>query len=285
MAFNDKFHELEEKRDISGLITLLNDSRWQRRYKALLSLINLRDSSAIEDVKTLINDNNSVVRETVFVYLRMNNAYPKTSLDDIKVYPYNIKNSYTRIKRIKARVDSNYSESSAEEEIERILKENASNLGANALIDVTYKNGLNTFFNGVKGSGIAVIIENTDELAQPKLQSQLGLCVLFLSVGLLNYLTSNLLGSFWLIMGIFFLFSEIFARKGYRNKTYFLGLYALIISFVLLIVNVLFETGLNNYYFDIFFVAIMIIVLSGFTYEYRKRKNNPKIPWKDEWGF
>jgi hypothetical protein len=284
--FKDKFQELEENSDINGLIELLNSNKWQHRYKSLLSLINIRDSSAIEQVKGVMDDDNSIVRETAITYLRMNNAYPKTSSEDIKIYPYNIKNSYTRIKKVTAHIDSNHSKSSNMDDVKDILKENASNLGANALVDVTYKSGFNTLFNGVKGSGIAVIIKNTHELTMPKLQSQLGIGALFFIVGSLSYGASDsFMANYFIMWGIFFLFSEIFVRKGYRNKTYFLGLFTVIVGPLAFLALITSENRLNNDYSYIFFAAAVITLLFVFIYDYRKRKNNPKIPWKDEWGF
>ena len=46
--FKDKFEEMEKNNDIEGLVQLLNDNRWQNRYRAILSLQSIGDKSTIE---------------------------------------------------------------------------------------------------------------------------------------------------------------------------------------------------------------------------------------------
>lgn len=68
--FKDKFQEMEENQDITGLIQSFKDSRWQNRYKAILSLINIKDESAVEDVRIDLDDEkNHIVTEIAVQYL------------------------------------------------------------------------------------------------------------------------------------------------------------------------------------------------------------------------
>ncbi|MDO9627387.1 MAG: HEAT repeat domain-containing protein [Methanobacteriaceae archaeon] len=282
--FKDKFQELEENNDINGLIELLNADKWQHRYKAIVSLINIGDSSAIEQVKGAMDDDNSIVRETAIKYLRMNNAYPKTRPEDIKLYPFDIKNSYTRIKKITASSDDSiHSESAANEDINNKLKEEAANLGANAIIELVYEKGIFTLFRGVKGHGNAVFIKDLKSVER-KQDSGLGLFALgifFIMQGLVSF---PYFPKFLVPIGIFVIINGIFTRLGYKNKTYFLTFLSLIIGFGAIGIFYILKNGFQFYTYD-YYLVFMFLLIIAFVYEYLKRKSNTNLPWKDQWGF
>jgi len=282
--FKDKFQELEQNNDINGLIELLNSNKWQHRYKAIVSLINIRDSSAIEQVKGAMDDDNSIVRETAITYLRMNNAYPKTRPEDIKLYPFDIKNSYTRIKKITASSDDSiHSESAVNEDINNKLKEEAANLGANAIIELVYEKGIFTLFRGVKGHGNAVFIKDLKSVER-KQDSGLGLFALgifFIMQGLVSF---PYFPKFLVPIGIFVIINGIFTRLGYKNKTYFLTFLSLIIGFGAIGIFYILKNGFQFYTYD-YYLVFMFLLIIAFVYEYLRRENNPKMLWKDQWGF
>ncbi len=281
--FKDKFQELEENKDINSLIELLNANKWQHRYKALVSLINIRDSAAIEDVRKLLDDKNATVRETAATYFIMNNAFPKTRPEDIKLYPYHIRNSYIRIKRIIANSDDSiHSESAAREDINNKLKEEAANLGANAIIDVKYNNMIFKFFKGIKYQGTAIIIDNAEEV-RPRVDNSWFMGGYFIGIGLLYFNDSSII---LIPYGLFMIFSEIFIRRGYKNKTYFLVFLVALTASALIWINFIFKNGYQYFNFYFYFItAFFISLIILFIYEYRKRKTDPKMIWKNKWGF
>jgi hypothetical protein len=279
--FKDKFQELEENKDINGLIELLNSNKWQHRYNAIVSLINIRDSSAIEEVKETMNDDNAIVRETAFIYLRMNNAFPKNG-PDIKLYPINIKNS-TKIKRISAHSDKSIdSEELAIDDVNNKLRQEAANLGANAIIELVYEKGIFTLFRGVKGHGNAVFIKDLKNVERKK---DSGFIYFFL--GIFWILQSNNSESLIFIpVAIFSIIYGIFARWGYKNKTYLLLVLGTVIVSATMWIQYIIKTGFQLYNFNFYFsTAFFIGMVFAFIYEYLRRENDPKMVWKNKWGF
>jgi len=70
------------------------------------------------------------------------------------------------------------------------------------------------------------------------------------------------------IIGIFFI-------KGYRNKTYYLASFSMVVLFgvVSIVIN-------SNLYFNI---AICLILLLGYSRSFKHRENDSEVPWKNEW--
>ena len=159
------------KNEIGELIELLENKRWQTRYKALSSLINLRDNSALEIVKKMLNeDENAHVREIAVKYLKLNNSFPlkPVTAEDVYLYPFHIENSHTVLGSISVNSDPNLlSSNEAKEDIKYKLKQEAAQLGANAVIKIKYNRKILSF-RQFKAKGFAVIINDPPEKVQFK---------------------------------------------------------------------------------------------------------------------
>jgi len=66
-------------------------------------------------------------------------AIPFTPPEDVKLYHYNIKKPFKSFKKIYARSDNSLESDAAINDINEKLKEKASDLGANAIINVGYE--------------------------------------------------------------------------------------------------------------------------------------------------
>jgi hypothetical protein len=279
---NNSINTKEKKEnDVEVLVQQLQDKRWQNRYKAIISLINTGDSSAIEDVRKLLDDENSTVLNTAATYLRANDAIPKTRPEDIELYPFNIKNSYASIERISARSDDSLDSESNMADVNAKLREEAANLGANAIIEVNYGKG---FFNrdtGFKGHGTAVLIKDTENVEKAQ-ESGLVFIFIWAPFWILQAINHELIS--FIPVAIFLIIHGIFLRWGYKNKTYFLAFLAIVITSAALWVDNILKNDFLNYDFYIttgIFVGLIVICV----YEYLQRKSNTNLPWKDQWGF
>lgn len=288
-----KEHNIEDKvlksslnkkqgNDVEGMVQQLHDNRWQNRYKAITSLINMGDSSAIEDVRKLLDDKSSIVRETAATYLRANDALPKTRPEDIELYPFNIKNSYALLGRISVHSDDILdSESAKMDDVNAKLREEAANLGANSIIEVNYGNGILNRDEMIKGQGNAVLIKDMGNVEKAK------------DSGLILFIQ----GFFWILMainwelliiiplGIFLIIYGLFLRWGYKNKTYFLAFLGIAIIAAAIWVDNIIKYGFLNYALFFINTGIFSSITIILAYEYLKRKNNTNLPWKDQWGF
>lgn len=267
--------------DVEGLVQKLQDKRWQSRYKAIISLINTGDSSAIEDVRKLLDDENSTVRETAATYLRANDALPKISPEDIELYPFNIKNSYASIERISANSDDSLdSESAKMNDVNAKLREEAANLGANAIIEVNYSNGIFNRDEMIKGQGNAVLIKDLENVEKAK-DSYL---ILLFQGPFLILMSINWELLILIPIGIFLIIYGLFVKWGYKNKTYFLAFIGiLIISAAIWVDNIIKYGFLNS---DLYINTSIFLVFTVIcVYEYLQRKSNTNLPWKDQWGF
>ncbi len=271
----------KQDNDIDDIIQQLKDNRWQNRYQAIISLINSGDSSAIEEVRKLLDDENSIVRETAATYLRANNAFPKISPEDIKLYPFNIKNSYASIKKISVRSDDSLDSESNMGNVKAKLREEAANLGANAIIDVNYSNGIFNRGKGVKAQGNAVFIKNMENVEKVK-GSGLVFIFIWAPYWILQAISRESL--IYIPIAIFLIIYGLFVRWGYKNKTYFLAWVGLLIVLAAIGIDNILKNGFQYLYFYIFtgiFLGLTVICV----YEYLKRKSNTNLPWKDQWGF
>ncbi|PKL66596.1 MAG: hypothetical protein CVV28_09340 [Methanobacteriales archaeon HGW-Methanobacteriales-1] len=276
-----KLHLKKKQEDVENLIQQLNDNRWQRRYKAIISLMNIGDSTAIDDVRKLLDDENHTVQETAATYLRLNDAFPKTRLEDIELYPYSIEKPYTRIKRISAHSDYSLDSKAVKiEDVDSKLREEAANLGANAIIGVNHTYNIFKRNKILKGQGSAVLIKDLKNVEKAKDSGWI-----FFYWGLfciLQFFKYDLL--IFIPVGIFTIIYGFFVRRGYKNKTYLLSfLSVVILSAAIWTYNIL----KNGFKYPDFYIitSIFVITIVIFFYEYLKRKNNTNLPWKDQWGF
>lgn len=274
---NDKFQELEQNNDIGSIISLLKDDRWQYRQKAILLLIRIGDHSAIAEVRKLLGDENKIVRETAANYLKLNDAFPKSNPEDIVLYPFATKD-YTLIKRISARSDKLIgSEDATIADVNMKLREEAADLGANAIIELVHDKGILTLFRGVEGHGNAVFIKDLNNVER-KQNSGLGLFaigIFCIMLGLIGFIPLGMIGIFYFVIGLF-------SRLGCKNKTYFLILSVCIIGFVALEIFYILKNDFQ--YFTMVPVLLTYWVIDIFLHEYIRRKNDPEV-WKDQWGF
>lgn len=281
MLFQSKLKEPEQKIDIEAIIQQLNDNRWQRRYKAIISLINIGDSTAIDDVRKLLDDENHTVQETAATYLRSNNAFPKTRPEEIELYPYKIKKPYTRIKRISTYSDYSLDSKNAKiDDIDSKLREESANLGANAIIQVNYIHNIFKRNKILKGQGIAVLIKDLENVE--KAQDSGWVFFYWGLFCILQAITHELL--ILIPVAIFPIIYGFFVRWGYKNKTYLLSfLFMVIVSAAIWVDNIL----KNGFQYPDFYIitSIFLIITIIFVYEYLKRKENTNLPWKDQWGF
>ncbi len=288
----EKEHNIEDKvlksslkkkqeNDVEVLIQQLQDNRWQNRYKAIISLINTGDSSAIDNVRELLEDENSTVRNTAATYLRANDAIPKTRPEDIELYPFNIKNSYASIERISARSDDSLDSESNIDDVNAKLREDAANLGANAIIEVNYGKGFFDRDKGVKGQGNAVLIKDKENVEKAQ-ESGLAFIFIYAPFWILQSISHELIS--FIPVAIFLIIYGIFVRWGYKNKTYFLAFLAIVITSAAIWVDNILKNVFIIYDFYIttgIFLGLTVICV----YEYLQRKNNTNLPWKDQWGF
>jgi hypothetical protein len=211
---------------------------------------------------------------------------PLTPPKEVKIYPYNIKNSFKSFGRISVRSDKSLeSKTAAMDEIGNKLEEKASNLGANAVIMVRYQQGIFTLFRGIRGVGRAVYIEDLEnvEKANPPSGYLLVFGVLWVLLGLLGL---NDYYQFYIPFGLFMIISGIFTRRGYINKTFFLALAGVITLLGLQLVRYILKNNIQLYNLEFYlgtaFFAILLIV---FIYSYKRRKDDSNLEWRDNWGF
>lgn len=205
------------------LIGLLENERWQTRYKALSSLIKQDDNSALEIVKKMLNEDENVhVREIAVDYLKFNNSFPLKSInpENVNLYRFPIKNPHAKLGILDVTSDPNLSENEAREDIKYKLKQNAAQLGANAVININCRKKflLRKQFNA---KGYTVLINDAPENIQvEKSNKGILLGILYIIWGLSYFLFNNtldLFGIFLLGGGLVIVTASIFEIKRYQK--------------------------------------------------------------------
>jgi hypothetical protein len=224
------------------LIELLKNKRWQTRYNALISLIKLGDSSALEIVKKILNeDENAHVREIAVEYLKLNNSFPlkPVTAEEVKLYPFPIKNTHTILGIISVTSDPTLPSHDAKENIKYKLKQEAAELGANAVIKINCGRKF-LLFRQFKAKGYAALIKDAPEKVKFEKSNQgILLGILFIIMGLsysqLFNSTFNPFSIFFLGSGLFIFTASMFEIKQYDNdKLYLTIIVAIIISMLIL---------------------------------------------------
>ena len=213
-------------------------------------------------------------------------AIPFTPPEEVKLYPYNIKNSFKTVGSIKVRSDDALkSKDETIDDVDYKLKVKASNLGANAVIGVRYEQGIFTLFRGIRGVGRAVYIK---DIANVERKYPSGTIYLVLGVW---WVITGLIGShdyqqFYIPFGLAMIIFGISTRQRYINKTFFLAFSGIIIVNGLIWGKYLLKNGIQifnpDFYFSTSLFALIVII---FIYSFKKRKNDPNLSWKDEWGI
>jgi len=215
---------------------------------------------------------------------RVLDTIPHTPVQEVKIFNYNLKKDHA-FKRVTATADPNLSEEEAINEINDKLKEMASDLGGNAVIKVRYNKRIFNLFGPMKGNGSVVYIKDLDNVERiyPSHWPAFLLGGLWLFVGLMRLLDNNITYYLYFWLCTILIFNGFFIWRGYKNKTYFLGLVSLIGLWGAFVIQHFLNNGIDVYsYFGIGFFTVMMIAL---FYEYYQKDNNPDMPWKDEWKF
>ena len=226
------------------IIGQLKNKRWQTRYKALRSLINLRDSSALEIVKKLLNeDENAHVREIAVEYLKSNDSFPlkPVNAQNVNLYSFQIKNFHTRLGIINVTSDRNLAENETKEDIKYKLKQDAAQLGANAVININCGRKF-LLFGPFKARGYAVLINDSAEKIQVEKSNRVILLgILYVMLGLVSIWDSLLnsrfspIGTFFLGSGLVIFTASMFKIKQYHNDKLYLTIMTAIIIFMLIL--------------------------------------------------
>jgi len=220
-----------------------------------------------------------------------------TPPDEIKLCQYNIKNVNKSFKALSVGVDDVLqSETERIDDINRKLKEEASPLGANAVMNVKYRREIRFGLGKViEGSGQPIYIENTENIIKtaPKgtiINIILGIC--WITVGLFNDYNTFRFALYYLLglSGIYTIFTVVSMWRGYANKTYYLGLFTLTAIYgIKLFYNVPITVfQISDSWFNFSFrlsIAFYILLVSVILFKYKYRKNDLNMPWKDKWGF
>lgn len=209
---------------------------------------------------------------------------PFTPPEEVKIYHYTIKKPFKLFKRISVRSDKSLqSKTTAIDDVNEKLKEKASNLGANAVINVVYKQGIFALFRGVRGYGRAVFIEdleNVEKTYPPGTNFLLILGFFWVMMGLLGFNDHN---QFYLPLGITMVIYGVFTRLGYTNKTFFAMFLSIIILCVFQLLLYILKNGIHLYNFEFYFGAgFLAMLVISFVYSYKHRKNDPNLSWKDK---
>lgn len=106
--------------------------------------------------------------------------------------------------------------------------------------------------------------------------------VLLVAMGAISFVVTQYLWAdtwdWWFIfVMIVFALNILFNGLNHRNKSYFLINF---IIFVVVFPIALYYSLPNLRYIPLIFVLLMIIV---WFYEYKRKENDPKKPWKNEW--
>ena len=223
------------------LISLLENERWQTRYKSLSSLIKQENNSALEIVKKMLNeDENAHVREIAVEYLKLNNSFPLKSInpENVKLCRFPIKNLHTKLGIINVTSDPNLSENEAIENIKYKLKQEAAQLGANAVININCGKKF-LLLKQFKAKGYAVLINDAPEMIQvEKSNKGILLGILYIICGLSYFLsnnTSDLFGTFLLGAGLVIFTVSIFEIKQYQKDKLYLTIITAIIIVMLIL--------------------------------------------------
>ncbi|MCZ3366615.1 MULTISPECIES: HEAT repeat domain-containing protein [Methanobacterium] len=223
------------------LIGLLENEKWQTRYKALSSLIKQDDNSALEIVKKMLNeDENAHVREIAVEYLKFNNSFPLKPInpENVNLYHFPIKNSHTKLGIINATSDPTLSENEAIENIKYKLKQEAAQLGANAVININCRKKF-LLLKQFKAKGYAVLINDAPEkIHVEKSNKVILLGILYIIWGLSYFLfngTFNLFSIFILGGGLIIFTAGIFKIKQYQKDKLYLTIMASIIIVMLIL--------------------------------------------------
>jgi len=210
---------------------------------------------------------------------------PFTPPEEVKLYPYNIKNLFKSFRKITVRSDKSLESTAAKDDVNEKLREKASNVGANAVIRVRYEQGIFTLFRGIRGVGQAVYIkdlENVEKTHPPGSGLLLFLGVVWLILGLMGY---NDYHQFYIPIGLIMIIYGFFTLRGYTNKTFFLALLSIIIIYGLQLLLYILKNGIQLSNFEFYFgTGFFVLLLISFVYSYRLRKNDPNLSWRDEWG-
>ncbi len=213
-------------------------------------------------------------------------AIPFTPPEEVKLYPYNIKNSFKTFKSIKVRSDDALkSKNEIIDDVNYKLKVKAFNLGANAVIGVRYEQGILTLFRGIKGVGRAVYIK---DIANVEKKYPSGTVPLLLGAMwvILGLVAEHDYQQFYIPIGLSMIIFGISYRQRYMNKTFFLAFSGIIIVNGLIWGKYVFKNGIQLFNLDFYFsTGIFAILLTVFVYSYKNRKNDPNLLWKDEWGI
>jgi hypothetical protein len=208
---------------------------------------------------------------------------PFTPPEGVKLYHYNIKKPFKSFRKIYVRSDKSLGPNEAIEDVNKKLKEKASNLGANTVINVGYEQGILTLFRGIMGIGQAVYVEdleNVEKTHLPDTSIYIG-GLLWLYFGLQGYYHH-----FSLPVGLLMILHGIFTRGGYINKTYFMIFFGILIFNGLILGGYVLKNGIQLYNLEFYWgIGFFAVILIAFVYSYKNRKNNLKLIWRDQWSF
>lgn len=265
--FKDKFQEMEKNKDIPGLIQLLKDSRWQNRYKAILSLINIKDESAVEDVRVALGDEkNPIVTEIAVQYLRSNNAFPEISPEDVDIYSFDVKNSYIPLENISVISKESKDSDLYKDDLNLKLKEKAAKLGANAVINVKY--------SGIKASGMAVIIKTIGLTVEKVDYVSIGILlatpILWITMILIIIPTEYRSYDTYILIP-FLLFSiYLLKNKGHRNRVFKIVFLSLTVYSGIIWAWFVINSGFSMQIDFLLITALFLMMVIGFVYDYKK---------------
>ncbi|MGB9936360.1 MAG: hypothetical protein ACPK7O_01435 [Methanobacterium sp.] len=212
---------------------------------------------------------------------------PFTPPQEIVLYRYNIKNSFKSFGKISISPnEALLSKSEAINDINEKLKQKASNLGANVVIEVKYNQKISTLFRKLEGSGTAAYIKNIEnmERAPPSGNSfSIFAGIIWIFLGVLGY---NDFHQFYIPLGLSMIIWGVFTRYGYINNIFFVASLSIIILYTLQLQSYVLKNGIQLFNFEFYLVmGLFLVLLFSFIHIFRNRENDPNLLWKNEWSL
>lgn len=208
-------------------------------------------------------------------YKASKEAIPFTPPEDVKLYHYNIKKPFKSFRKIYARSYNSWESDAAINDINEKLKEKASNLGANAIINVSYEKGILTLFRGIRGIGQAVYIKDLENIEKTYPAGNTFLLIygfFWLIWGLLDFY--NYYKLFLVLIGLSMIIYCVFARHDYITKTFLLAFLSIIVIGGLMWGNYILKNGIQLSSFGFYLgTGVFTALLISFVYSYLKKRS------------
>ncbi len=198
-----------------------------------------------------------------------------TPPEKVKLYHYNIKKPFKSFKKIYVSSDNSLESTAAINDINEKLKEKASDLGANAIINVGYEQGILTLFRGIRGIGQAVYIKDLENIEKTYPAGNTFFMIygfFWLIWGLLDF--DNYYKLFFVPVGLSMVIYCVFARRDYITKTFLLAFLSIIVIGGLIWGKYILKNGIQLSSFGFYLGTGVFTVLVGtFLYSYLEKRS------------